>query len=88
MNRTAFAGLYVYIDVEGVPKDILEKVRDSGFVSCFSLLQHENKLSVLHFNIRKSSAITVNGEETTMAIDNKQEENVIKSKDKLLFMVS
>jgi pre-rRNA-processing protein TSR1 len=68
------AGQYVriYLDnIENIPEDIVNKV--SYFwrsLTLFSLMPHENKLSVLNYNIQR--------------VDNA--EDVIKSKDELLFL--
>jgi pre-rRNA-processing protein TSR1 len=68
------AGQYVriYLDnIENIPDDIVNKV--SYFwrsLTMFSLMPHENKLSVLNYNIQR--------------VDNT--EDVIKSKDELLFL--
>ncbi|CAM9851335.1 unnamed protein product, partial [Choristocarpus tenellus] len=48
------SGLYVEIEVEGVPRGLLEiwRKKRAPFL-LFSLLEHEHRLSVLHFNVRR-----------------------------------
>jgi pre-rRNA-processing protein TSR1 len=47
------SGQYVSIVLGNVSPDIVEAYRVQGFVALFSLLPHENKLSVLHFTVER-----------------------------------
>jgi hypothetical protein len=69
-------GHYVTLEITNLPiselQQKLEEVQTSaGYLCLFSLLQHEYKLSLLHFTIQRSGDI----------------ERVIKSKDQLIFEV-
>ncbi|KAJ6833564.1 pre-rRNA-processing protein TSR1-like protein isoform X1 [Iris pallida] len=56
MNEYASVGLYVRIHIKHVPLDVASKLcllsKKSPVVAC-GLLQHESKMSVLHFSIKK-----------------------------------
>jgi hypothetical protein len=66
------AGQYVCIELEEVPLLAVHRLQQYGFLLCYSLFAHEQKLSVLHFHVTKYPAYT----------------EPLKSKDELLFMVS
>jgi hypothetical protein len=53
---------------------VTSKVKSVGYLTLFGLFKHENKLSVVHFNVQKLG----NAE---------NEENILKSKDVFLFQV-
>lgn len=67
------SGHYVTIEISNIPSNLLHQKLDEigshGFLSLYSLLQHEYKLSVLHFTVQRSG----------------DKERVIKSKDQLIF---
>lgn len=65
-------GQYVCVELEDVPALVVQRLQQYGFLLCYSLYQHEQKMSVLHFHIQKHPSHT----------------EPIKSKDELLFMVS
>ncbi|ESO91202.1 hypothetical protein LOTGIDRAFT_105531 [Lottia gigantea] len=64
-------GWYITLHVDKVPKEFIETYKPGTPVVLFGLLQHEQKMSVLHFNIRKYQSAT----------------QPIKSKDRLIFHV-
>jgi hypothetical protein len=68
-------GHYVTMEISHLPLSALhQRIHDmeaSGFLSLFSLLQHEYKLSLLHFTLQRSG----------------DTERVIRSKDQLIFEV-
>jgi pre-rRNA-processing protein TSR1 len=68
-------GHYVTLEITNLPitelHQKLEEVQTSGYLCLFSLLQHEYKLSLLHFTLQRSG----------------DTERVIKSKDQLIFEV-
>lgn len=67
-----FLGRYVHIVMSGVSHRVVEHLRAAGFLTWFSLLPHENKLSVLNFNVQRVAEYA----------------EPIKSKEELIFMVS
>lgn len=68
-------GHYVTIEISNLSLSAvhqkLHEMESSGYLCLFSLLQHEFKLSVLHFTVQRSGDV----------------ERVIKSKDQLIFEV-
>ncbi len=70
-------GTYVILELDGLSVSAIEELHRRSVVTWFSLLRHENKLSVLNFNIKR-----VND-------DDEDPENItpIKSKQELVFMV-
>ena len=68
-------GHYVTLEITNLPiselQQKLEEVQTSGYLCLFSLLQHEYKLSLLHFTIQRSG----------------DTDRVIKAKDQLIFEV-
>jgi hypothetical protein len=62
----------VCIELEEVPLLALQRLQQYGFLLCYSLFAHEQKLSVLHLHVTKYPAYS----------------EPLKSKDELLFMVS
>jgi hypothetical protein len=74
-NKT-FAGQYVTIDIEYSTEHAsaaMQKLRNTGSLAVFSLLKHENKLSIMHCNVQRNE----------MAGDT----SIIKSKEELYFQV-
>lgn len=69
--HTILLGQYIYIEIEEVPEGVLQRLQHYGFLVCYSLYKHEQKMSVLNFNIQKHSAYS----------------EPIKSKEQLLFQV-
>eukprot|EP00428_Durinskia_dybowskii_P062940 CAMPEP_0170376684 /NCGR_PEP_ID=MMETSP0117_2-20130122/11856_1 /TAXON_ID=400756 /ORGANISM="Durinskia baltica, Strain CSIRO CS-38" /LENGTH=810 /DNA_ID=CAMNT_0010631903 /DNA_START=135 /DNA_END=2567 /DNA_ORIENTATION=- len=63
-------GQYVWIEIEDVPSLVCDRLQEYGFLLCYSLYEHEQKLSVLHFQVAKFGSF----------------EEPIKSKDELLFL--
>ena len=58
-NSYIKAGAYVFITVTNVAAAAArEQLAKRGTLSLFSLLTHENKLSVLHFNVTRSAGFT------------------------------
>ena len=73
----SWSGQYVILDVEFSLEacDIAQiKLKEMGYLSIFSLLKHENKLSVMHCNVQRNEQA---GDTT-----------VIRSKEELFFQVS
>lgn len=71
-----FAGQYVTIDIEYSTEHAnaaMQKLRSNGSLAVFSLLKHENKLSIMHCNVQRNE----------MAGDT----SIIKSKEELYFQV-
>lgn len=66
------AGQYISLELEDVPALVVQRLRQYGFLLCYALYAHEQKMSVLHFHVQKHASYT----------------EPIKSKDELLFMVS
>jgi pre-rRNA-processing protein TSR1 len=48
------SGQYVYVTITDVPAGVVDKIRLDGYLTLFSLLTHENKLSILHFTIQRN----------------------------------
>lgn len=48
-------GQFMYIIIKDLSPNIIERLANDGFLSFFSLLTHENKLSVLHFSLQRTS---------------------------------
>ena len=71
-------GQFLTIDVEfeesssNAIETCMNKIQEAGYLAVFSLLKHENKLSVVHCNVCRTE---------------EKSEEVIKSKDELLFQV-
>lgn len=76
-SRTkTFIGQYVAIDIEYSTEHAnvaMQKLRSNGSLAVFSLLKHENKLSIMHCNVQRNE----------MAGDT----SIIKSKEELYFQV-
>lgn len=71
MDRFVEAGQHVSIELEGIAAEkVQEQLQLRGYLTAFNLFPHENKLSVLHFNIQRVAGY----------------EEPIKSKDPLLFV--
>jgi pre-rRNA-processing protein TSR1 len=68
------SGSYVELIIRECPSDVCSKVQMGQHISIYGLHPHENKLSVLHFNIQRCKS------EGEMC-----EDDVIKSKDELIF---
>lgn len=66
------AGQYISLELEDVPALVVQRLQQYGFLLCYALYAHEQKMSVLHFHVQKHASYT----------------EPIKSKDELLFMVS
>ena len=49
-------GVYLCLELEGVPQAVVERLRTHGFLMAFGLFAHEQKLSVLHCSLQKTSA--------------------------------
>jgi len=69
-DRFISSGYYVEIVIKSISKDDSKIINDTFPLYIFSMLPHENKVSVIHYNIQRNT--------------NSQE--VIKSKDELIFM--
>jgi pre-rRNA-processing protein TSR1 len=48
-------GQFMYIIIKDLSANIIEILARDGFLTFFSLLTHENKLSVLHFSLQRTS---------------------------------
>mmetsp|Transcript_15065 Transcript_15065/g.25107 ORF Transcript_15065/g.25107 Transcript_15065/m.25107 type:complete len:780 (-) Transcript_15065:312-2651(-) len=88
------AGQYVSFEVADVPASIVERIQAYGFLSCWGLYPHENKLSVLHSFVVKhtaaggaSSTSTISASATVATATAGKDDDSIKSKDELLFMM-
>jgi 40S ribosome biogenesis protein Tsr1 and BMS1 C-terminal len=71
-----FKGQYVTIDIEYSTEHAsaaMQKLKSTGSLAVFSLLKHENKLSIMHCNVQRNE----------MAGDT----SIIKSKEELYFQV-
>ena len=68
-DEFVFAGQYVYLVVDGLSAASAERLSTMGHAMLFALHRHENRLSVLHFNLRRLPGY----------------EEPIKSKDTLIF---
>jgi hypothetical protein len=66
-------GQYIRLELEDVPAAVLERLQTMGHLLAYSLYEHEQKLSVLHFSVQKHKSAA--------------ESAPIKSKDELMFMV-
>ena len=72
-------GQQVRLEIEGIPLEALKsRLSKCGYLTVFSLLPHENKLSVLHFNCQRLTPGQGSSESSNA---------VIKSKDTLLLHV-
>lgn len=49
-------GQYISIVIGEVPASVASRAQKFGYLLLFSLLTHENKLSVLHFNVQRCSS--------------------------------
>jgi len=68
-SRFVRPGQYVSIVIDQVPTSVALKAQQCGYLVLFSLLTHENKLSVLHFNVQRCGSYA----------------EPIKSKERLIF---
>jgi len=68
-EELVYAGQYVQLVVSGLSSEMSRRLSDLKHVAIFALHRHENRLSVLHFNIRRVSGY----------------DDIIKSKDELIF---
>jgi pre-rRNA-processing protein TSR1 len=50
----AKSGQYLYITLTDIPAGVIEKIRADGYLTMFSLLANENKLSILHFTVQRT----------------------------------
>ena len=64
------SGQYVNIVLRNVPRSAMSLVSQQSPFLLFSMLQHENKVSVLHFNIQRCPGY----------------DGIVRSKDSLVFM--
>jgi pre-rRNA-processing protein TSR1 len=62
------SGQYVYITLTDVPTGAAQKLAVDGYLLLFSLLTHENKLSILHFTVQRHAGY----------------QDLVKAKDKML----
>lgn len=75
-RKQNFTGQYVTIDIEYSTEHAnaaMQKLKSTGNLAVFSLLKHENKLSIMHCNVQRNE----------MAGDT----SIIKSKEELYFQV-
>ena len=71
-----YAGQYVTMEIEFTAEGVqsaLQKIESVGYLALFSLLKHENKLSIMHCNVQRNE----------IAGDT----SIIKSKEELYFQV-
>ena len=79
VNYISTIGQYIRLELECVSSaPFLSRMQEYGHVSVFSLLPHENQMSVLHFNCQRVLRGQVN-----CAVN----DAVIKSKDTILVQV-
>ena len=63
-------GQFIHMLLEDVNESVITKLNTLGYLAMFNLFQHENKMSVLHYNIQRLAD---------------KDDILIKSKDELLF---
>ena len=72
MNTGQYVTMEIEFTAEGV-QSALQKIESVGYLALFSLLKHENKLSIMHCNVQRNE----------IAGDT----SIIKSKEELFFQV-
>jgi pre-rRNA-processing protein TSR1 len=52
-NTYVCSDQYVFITIGSLPSEVLTRLQTVGYVTMFSILQHENKLSVVNYNVTR-----------------------------------
>jgi 40S ribosome biogenesis protein Tsr1 and BMS1 C-terminal len=76
MTSSYSSGQFVTMEIEfssQASESAIRKITESGYLAIFSLLKHENKLSVMHCNVQRN--------------DLTGDTSIIKSKEELYFQV-